>query len=143
MKKIIILMALFLITADGFSQIGIGIGSGGFGMGMNIPINHKNAKRTDRIENQVQQLKHDLNLNEDQVVQVRNLFIERDRKRQRKGNEAMTGPEFDKRMQEILTAEQYTKYSELKQQKREEKKESKKDNKKETVPESEWDDVYR
>lgn len=121
-------------------------------MGMNIPINgRKNTQRSNRLENQVQQLKNDLDMNDDQVIKVRGLLVERDRARQRGDGNEMSNEEFDKRMQEILTPEQYTKYNELKLQKREDRKETKKETKKENskeakkepLPESEWDDVYR
>ena len=146
MKKIIVASVFLFLAYHGFPQgaVGVGVGTGGVGMGMRIPLNHKNAKHTDRIENQVQEMKHDLNLNDDQVVKVRSVFIERDRMHQQ-GNK-MSNKDFDKRMQEILTPEQLPKYNELKQRKREERKNQKgntKDNKKEPLPESQWDDVYR
>lgn len=139
-------MTLIFMSADGFSQIGIGFGTGGFGMGMNIPINgRKHQQRSNRLENQVQQLKHDLDLNDDQVVKVRGLMIERDRARQKGDRNAMSNEEFDNRMKEILTPEQFTKYTELKQQKHEDR-QTKKDEKskeKEPLPDSKWDDVYQ
>ncbi|MEP7168988.1 MAG: hypothetical protein ABI855_06410, partial [Bacteroidota bacterium] len=79
--------------------------------------------------------------NDDQVMKVRGLLMERARARER-GNK-MSNEDFDKRMQEILTPEQFTKYNELKQQKRADRKEGKKETKKEPLPESQWDDVYR
>jgi periplasmic protein CpxP/Spy len=151
LNKLIITVA-FLLFADGvFAQIGIGFGTGGFGMGMNIPINKKKSQRNNRMESQVQQLKNDLDLNDDQVIKVRGLLIERDRARQRGDRDTMSNEDFDKRMQEILTSEQYAKYTDLKQQKREERKEGmkeknkekEKEKEKEKLPESDWDDVYR
>jgi protein CpxP len=140
--KLAIAIGLVLGTDDVFSQVGVGIGTGGFGMGMRIPINGRNnSQRSNRLESQVQDMKHDLDLKDDQVVKVRGLLIERDRDHQR-GNK-MSNEDFDKRMQEILTPDQYSKYNELKQQKRQDRQQNKKDNKKDALPESDWDDVYR
>jgi len=143
LNKLIIAAAL-IIYADGVTaQVGIGFGTNGFGIGMNIPVHKNNKKRSERTEQQVQQLKQDLDLNDEQVVKVRSLLIDRDRSHERSARKAMTHEQFDQRMQEILSAEQYTKFSELKQQKREEKKEIRKEDSKEPVPPSQWDDVYR
>lgn len=141
-SKTVLAVAFAFATHTAFAQIGIGIGSGGFGMGMNIPIN-KSKHRTERIEGQVQQLKQDLNLTDDQVLQVRNLLIERDRANSRR-NKNMSREDFDNRMSQILTPEQNARYDELKQAKREEKRsEKKEEEQKKKLPESQWDDVYR
>ncbi|MEO5571000.1 MAG: hypothetical protein ABIT08_05835 [Bacteroidia bacterium] len=142
MKKLIFALVFFVFVSDAYSQAGVGVSSGGVGMGMRIPINgHKNMQHSNRLENQVQELKHDLDLNDDQVMKVRSLLIERDRMRQ-SGNK-MPSQDFDKRMQLILTSDQYATYNKLKQENHQQKKESKKETKKAPLPQSEWDDVYR
>lgn len=151
MKKLIIAAALLVCADNGFAQIGIGIGTGGFGFGMNFPIHRNNSQRSKNIDKQVQQLKEDLDLNDEQEVKVRNLLIDRQRSYDRNGRDAMTREQFDSRMEEILIAEQYSKYNELKQEKRESKRETKKEireeedkeDKKKSVPPSEWDDIYQ
>ena len=145
--KLFLFFFLFSSVDFCFAQIGIGIGSGGFGIGMNIPVNRKNPRNEQRIEKQIQQLKTDLNLNEEQEKNVRNLIIERDRRSQQSRKKVMSHEEFDQRMQGILTPEQNARFNEIKQQKRESRMEKepekKQDNKKEALPESQRDDVYR
>ncbi|MFI5218890.1 MAG: hypothetical protein ACHQNT_05320 [Bacteroidia bacterium] len=133
----------FICGGSAFSQAGVGIGTGGFGIGMHVPLNSKKAQRNKNLDKQVDQLKHDLNLNDEQVVKVRSLLIERERSHNGGGKNAMAKEQFNLRMQEILTTEQYTKFNEPKQQKREGKEEVKDEKKKEPTPPEEWDDVYR
>ena len=65
---------------DAFSQVGVGVSSGGYGMGTSIGIRaHGGGHQGKNPEKQVQQLKKDLDLTDDQVVQVRNLMMERER----------------------------------------------------------------
>ena len=146
MKKIIIVLfaSAFFICADrAIAQIGIGIGTNGFGIGMNVPVNGRKAQKSKHLDKQVDQLKRDLDLNDEQVVKVRSLLIERDRSHNRTGKKEMTGEQFNLRMQEILTDEQNIMYAKLRQQKREEKKDMKPGKEKESTPPDEWDDVYK
>src|SRR4051812_11049261 len=107
MKKIIVALLFLFAAVDGFSQVGIGIGSGGMGMGVRIPI-HSKRQKAQNMENKVQQMRSDLNLDSAQVVQVRGLLVERER-RQSKG-QPMAREEFNKRMDEILSPEQKEKF---------------------------------
>lgn len=147
MKKIItalLFASSFLVCVDHtVAQVGIGFGTNGFGIGMHVPIKGNKAERSKQIDRQVNQLKQDLDLNDEQVVKVRGLLIEKERSQSQGRNNVMTREQFDLRMQEILTAGQYAKFNELKQQKREAKKEDIDTKKKEPSSSEEWDDVYR
>ena len=139
-------MLLFFVT-DGFPQVSIGIGGGGFGMGARIPIHSRNKQKAEKIENQVQRMKSDLNLDSAQLVQVRSLLVERDRRKSKR--EPMPRSEFNKRMDEILTPEQKAKFQEIRKQKRQSKEPQNAPasvdttNSKQPAEETEWDDVYK
>src|SRR5690242_14452890 len=92
MKRSFILILLVFIAASSYSQIGIGIGSGGMGVGMRFPI-HSKKQQAQNIENKVQHMRTDLNLDSSQVIKVRGLLVERDR-RQSKG-QSMSREEFN------------------------------------------------
>jgi hypothetical protein len=146
MNKILAFILVMLFSLNAFCQVGIGIGTGGVGIGMHIPINKK-KQRMENIESKVQQMKSDLDLDSSQVLKVRNLLVERDRKRH-KGN-LMTREEFNRRMDEILTDDQRARFKELhrrKSYKEPEQKTSPNNDSTQTTPgdkELEWDDVYR
>lgn len=152
MKKFITVLSLIVLFSGidmAVAQIGIGIGTGGIGMGVSIPINNKRkAERRERIEEEVQYLKKELELNDDQLVKVRGLFIERERSRERNARKRMTRTQFDEGMQKILTEEQYQEYIQLRPSKPETKpedikEEKEQEKKKETGNPADWDDVYR
>jgi hypothetical protein len=115
MKKSIILTVLVFIAISGYSQIGIGIGSGGMGVGMSFPIRTKKQK-AQNLENKVQQMRSDLNLDSAQIVQVRSLLVERERRNSK--DSPMPREEFNKRMAEILTLVQKERFKELHHQRR-------------------------
>jgi hypothetical protein len=147
MKKVFAFVVVMLFSVNAFCQIGIGIGTGGVGIGMHIPINKK-KQRMENIESKVQQMKSDLELDSSQVIKVRNLLVERDRKRH-KGT-PMTREEFNRRMDEILTDDQRARFKELHRRKSHQdpaKKTAANNDSTQTTPptekEAEWDDVYR
>ncbi|GEM_PF-3096767 len=134
---------LFAFGLDATAQIGIGIGTGGIGVGFGINPGRNNPER--RIEKQVREMKKDFDLTPEQEKEVRSLLIERDRSRQSRKHEPMTMMEFDGRMKEILTEEQYVNYTERKQERKDDVRsgKSRQREQKDDLPESQWDDVYR
>jgi hypothetical protein len=113
MKKAFVAVLLLFIARDGFSQVGIGMGGGGFGMGMRIPLGHK-QQQTEDMDSQVQRMKKDLNLDSTQVLELRSLLVEHDRRSSNK--ETMSKEEFNSRMDAILTPQQKERFRELRSQ---------------------------
>jgi hypothetical protein len=145
MKKMVLLLFISLFAADASSQVGIGIGTPGVGVGVRIPLNRK-KQRMQNIENKVQQMRTDLNLDSAQVVKVRGLLVEHERKKS-KGT-PMSREEFNGRMDEILIAEQKERFKELHKQKRQGRtsvSEEKRDSTeiKHDSSDTKWDDVYK
>jgi hypothetical protein len=146
MKKIILLMMVLFAASDVFSQIGVGIGTGGMGVGVHIPLNKK-KQRMQNIETKVQQMRRDLELDSVQVLKVRSLLIERERRKSK--GEPMLRDEFNRRIDEMLTDEQKVKFKELHRQERQSKAPAiaeRKDStsvKQKVEPDTDWDDVYK
>ncbi len=101
MKKFLFVLILFAAT-NAFAQFGVGVSGGHFGM--RVPVNGKGERQSQNLENQVQRMKKDLNLDDKQTVQLRNLLIERERHSSQ--YKPMTVSEFNQRLEQILTPEQ-------------------------------------
>ena len=113
MRKLIFAIFLFLASLHGYSQVGIG-------MGFHIPLNgNSSGQQGHNTENEVQRMKSDLALNDDQVIKVRSLLVERQRRHN--GSDPMTPREFNQRLETILTPQQLNKLAEIKQQKQQHK----------------------
>jgi len=124
MKKLIFTFFSIAFSLHGFTQggFGIGMGGGGFGMGMHIPLNKtNNAEKIDRnIEYRVQEMKTDLKLDDKQTVKLRNILIERERRRQ--GPNPMSPKEYNERLREFLTPEQYNTLVDIRKQRQQQQK---------------------
>src|SRR5262245_9058789 len=105
LKGFIPVIILFLSSTTAFSQFGFGFGSMGGGIGVTIPVNNNSRQRSHFIDEEIQKMKKDLALDSSQVVKVRGLLVERDRRMSHK--DPMTGKEYDQRIREILNDEQY------------------------------------
>jgi hypothetical protein len=145
MKNTFITIVVLLVSVNAFSQVGIGIGSGGAGIGLHFPINKK-KQRMENVEQKVQQIKEDLHLDSSQVLKVRSLMVERERKKHKR--EPMRREEFNRRMNEILTDEQKIKFKEMYRKKSYKESPQKTSNVPDStsspdIKEAEWDDVYR
>jgi hypothetical protein len=143
MKNLIgILMMSFCFHAFGQVGIGIGMGGPGYGMGVTIPAGGKGAEKSQKIDEQAKQMKHDLNLSKKQEADVRGLLVERDRRSN--GANHMQPQEFNQRLDEILTPEQRIQLRELREKHHETQPQQQpaERNEKQPAPKGDTDDVY-
>jgi hypothetical protein len=146
MKKLFFTFLSMAFSLYAFPQagVGIGMGGGGFGMGMHIPLSKKNdAEHIDRnIEYRVQEMKTDLKLDDKQTVKLRGILIERERRKQ--GPNPMSPKEYNERLREFLTPEQYNTLVDIRKQRQQQQKiqPNKKQGEPQPANNQDPDDVY-
>ncbi|MEO8088315.1 MAG: hypothetical protein ABI763_15950 [Bacteroidota bacterium] len=114
-KYIFVAIAAFLFAFAGNTDAQVRMR---MGVNMRVPVQrvHRMPPTPEqRTEKQVQKLKHDLKLSHQQVIDVRDLFQQRDQARFNNDKAALKGLHFKDRMHGILTQDQFAQYMSMKQ----------------------------
>lgn len=128
-----ILFFVIITTVNTYAQVRVGFG-------MRIPMHAPRKTAEQKADEEVHYLKKELALDKKQVKDVKALVLQRERLRKQHDKDGIRNLHFNQQMQSILTAEQYTAYLKLRDDKR--RKQDVK-SEKDTIQQSHTDDVYQ